>query len=392
MADGTKAEVKTPDGKQGYEYLGSLIYSRNPSGGLQLESAGFAGGRIQVSGNVGSYSYEPNYHITDHLGSVRVVFKDASTIRARNDYYAFGKPHVNSLMPMADDKRNRWLYNGKENQLTGDLRFLDYGARMYDSEIARWTIPDPLAHIRTWESPFAFSANNPINRIDPDGRFPWAVLLVKGAIGAWTDIAAQIAVQMTVKERNFGEAILNLDWTSVGSSAVIGAIGAPGASTGAKATIGAAIAVDAATDVSFAEAKAIFAGKTMGEAAADAIFGAAGSAVSDAAVSGLKSAAAADMASSTFSTLSSGEKQTVRAVNAAVNSRATKIGVDLGTSFATKSMSEAIKPALQGSPSSGSSGSSANSDSLPRVDALRMNTPKLLLPPPIDDMDKHTRL
>lgn len=41
---------------------------------------------------------------------------------------------------------------------------------MYDPEIARWTTVDPLAGDRPWESPFAFTGNNPINRIDTDGR------------------------------------------------------------------------------------------------------------------------------------------------------------------------------------------------------------------------------
>ncbi len=31
-------------------------------------------------------SYELNYHITDHPGSVRVVFRDKNNVLARNDY------------------------------------------------------------------------------------------------------------------------------------------------------------------------------------------------------------------------------------------------------------------------------------------------------------------
>ncbi|MDR1671617.1 MAG: hypothetical protein LBR57_03765 [Alistipes sp.] len=193
LADGTKAGVKTPAGTAGYEYLGSLIYARNANSELVLESTGFSGGRIFKTSN----DEELNFFITDHLGSVRVVMapKDPSgggrqyiydeegniiaigstpyefslEAVARNDYYAFGKPHVNSLMPMADDKRNRWLYNGKENQLTGDLRFLDYGARMYDSEIARWTTPDPLLEKYYRWSPYNYTLNNPVKFIDRFG-------------------------------------------------------------------------------------------------------------------------------------------------------------------------------------------------------------------------------
>jgi RHS repeat-associated protein len=172
LADGTKAGVKTPAGTAGYEYLGSLIYTRNSTGGLDLESAAFGGGRIEVSKDIDDNRvYATSYHLTDHLGSVRVAFRDKDTVLARNDFYPFGKPHVNNLMPMADDQRNRWLFNGKENQLTADLRFLDYGARMYDSEINRWFNADLLAEVNPKLTPFHFSSNNPVNRIDVDGRW-----------------------------------------------------------------------------------------------------------------------------------------------------------------------------------------------------------------------------
>ncbi|WP_353744520.1 hypothetical protein, partial [Algoriphagus sp.] len=32
---------------------------------------------------------------------------------------------------------------------------------------------DPLADQRSWVSPYNFVQNNPLNRIDPDGRLDW---------------------------------------------------------------------------------------------------------------------------------------------------------------------------------------------------------------------------
>jgi RHS repeat-associated protein len=58
-------------------------------------------------------------------------------------------------------------YNGKEQISTS--RFYDYGARQYDPVIGRWLSVDPLAHLRSWVSPYNFVQNNPINRVDPDG-------------------------------------------------------------------------------------------------------------------------------------------------------------------------------------------------------------------------------
>jgi RHS repeat-associated protein len=65
---------------------------------------------------------------------------------------------------------NRWGYNGKEKQIVGNLNYLDYINRMYDPEIGRWFVQDPLQEKYYSVSPYAFCSNNPVNRIDPDGR------------------------------------------------------------------------------------------------------------------------------------------------------------------------------------------------------------------------------
>ena len=61
---------------------------------------------------------------------------------------------------------NRWKYNGKEIQTTGEVNWLDYGARMYDEAIGRWTRIDPLSEKYYGTSGYAYCVNNPIKYID----------------------------------------------------------------------------------------------------------------------------------------------------------------------------------------------------------------------------------
>ena len=94
---------------------------------------------------------------------------DASAvILEQNDYLPFGTRV--SLSAQAYDPANRYRFNGKEEQVTGNIGLTDYGARLYDNILPRWTTPDPLAEKYYSYSPYAFCNNNPVNFVDPDGE------------------------------------------------------------------------------------------------------------------------------------------------------------------------------------------------------------------------------
>ena len=57
---------------------------------------------------------------------------------------------------------NRYKYNGKEKQVTGNLDYLDYGARMYDSGLGRWFGIDPMTEKYYSWSVYNYTLNNPL--------------------------------------------------------------------------------------------------------------------------------------------------------------------------------------------------------------------------------------
>ena len=101
-----------------------------------------ADGRIiaTASGN------EARYFITGHLGSVRTVLKADGTVVVENDFYPFGK------------------------RIPAGSPYLDFGARMYSPDCARWLSVDPMAEKYYGIGTHVYCAGDPVNIFDLQGR------------------------------------------------------------------------------------------------------------------------------------------------------------------------------------------------------------------------------
>jgi len=156
-ADGRK--LKVVQGSTNRNYVGNIIYE---NGSLK---------RILVDGGYiegGTYYF----YFNDHLGNVRAVIDMNNYHIQYNHYYPFGLPMAETSDGKQDEQP--YKYNGKEFERKNGLNWMDYGARMYDAALGRFTTMDPLAEKYYAVSPYAYCRNNPINRIDPDGK-DWRV-------------------------------------------------------------------------------------------------------------------------------------------------------------------------------------------------------------------------
>lgn len=189
LADGTKLRA-LDGGGNGYQYRGSLIYTQTAgqtgSPAITLDCAVTSAGRIaSETSAAGTVSYRPLIHLCDHLGSVRsVIDGDTGTVVEASDYYPFGKritpPPVAEPVEATSQSAtspNRWLFSGKESQsfLYANIPLLDFGARMYNPTIARWTTSDPMSEKYYGISPYVYCLGNPISIIDPNGMDIWTM-------------------------------------------------------------------------------------------------------------------------------------------------------------------------------------------------------------------------
>jgi len=91
----------------------------------------------------------------------------------RGQSEVFWSMNIKGLSQNSTDptRPNEYLYNGKMMQDEMGLGWLDYGARFYDPVLGRWHSVDPLAEKYYSQSTNTYVGNNPITRIDPDGRY-----------------------------------------------------------------------------------------------------------------------------------------------------------------------------------------------------------------------------
>jgi RHS repeat-associated protein len=161
--DAAGAKLKETIGTQVTDYVGNKIYKNN-----NLYQIVHGEGRI-VNG-------EYEYNIKDHLGNLRVAFRDSlgiAKITQANSYGIFGEDLSTLSYLKPSWKEDKFKFTGKEE--LPETGYTDFGARLYDKFVPRFTTIDPLAEISRRFSPYTYANDNPLRFIDPDGMRTQAI-------------------------------------------------------------------------------------------------------------------------------------------------------------------------------------------------------------------------
>ena len=141
------------------DYCGDIIYNGSSVSRILLDGKGY----LTLSGSTPTYYF----FMKDHLGNTRAVVNQSGTVKQEYQYYPFGKRWDD----VYEYFKQPYQYNGKEMDEMHGLRWLDYGARMYEPALGRFMTMDPMAEKYYSISPYAYCANNPVNYVDPDGKY-----------------------------------------------------------------------------------------------------------------------------------------------------------------------------------------------------------------------------
>ena len=168
----------------GFQYIETTRISKppKPPGCTRLQYFPTAEGYVEnTAGFCATEVYSYVYNYTDHLGNVRLSYKDtdkngaisSNEILEESNYYPFGLKH-NGYNSNNSQLGYKYKYNGKELQDELGLNMYDMEARNYMPDIGRWGVIDELAENFRDSSPYNFSNNNPISFSDPSGMAPEA--------------------------------------------------------------------------------------------------------------------------------------------------------------------------------------------------------------------------
>ncbi|MEJ7764831.1 MAG: RHS repeat-associated core domain-containing protein, partial [Acidimicrobiales bacterium] len=154
---------------------------------------------------------QERWYRADQLGSTRLLTDQAGRTVGTASYDPYG------AVVGSTGERSDVGFAGEYTDPTTGLVYLR--ARWYDPATAQFMSRDPLLEVSG--QPYAYAANDPVNRTDPTGELP---LLAAMAVGALVGGATDLGLQMLGNAFRGCGLLDNINWGQVAVGAALGAI------------------------------------------------------------------------------------------------------------------------------------------------------------------------
>lgn len=204
-------------------YLGS--YEKQVSGGVTREIHYVSGGNGLCAMIVRQGGVNIFYFVyTDQLGSILAVTDINGTKVAEQNFDAWGRNRNPANWQYASVPVNPvWLYRGYTgHEHVPQFSLINMNGRMYDPIEGRMLSPDNYvsdAFNSQAYNRYTYALNNPLSYVDPDGNFPFLVVAIAAAIGAYSGGSVANGGQLNPAKWDWSS---GRTWGSVIGGALIG--------------------------------------------------------------------------------------------------------------------------------------------------------------------------
>ena len=178
----------------GIETVGQMVASTHPNINININSENTPTTVAQLVG-------DKRYELSNHLGNVLEVVSDrklaeetapgsqvvdyySADVLSQSDYYPFGMQLAGRVDQGTNDYRYGFSGMEKDDEISGNNNSYDFGARLYNPRVGRWSKLDPKAATYPGHSPYCYVANSPMMFSDFNGEY---IILVNGKVSKDTE-------------------------------------------------------------------------------------------------------------------------------------------------------------------------------------------------------------